>query len=161
MFTKVRWGSEFCVRSHFPSTVLHIVLCHSGDWDFLFKEGQGTVFSTFPFFSSLALCPQAVSQAPQHFRSFEMQAACDGCFAIQSVCSVACSRRCAMCFKVGHCLFHTICCCFLIQAVYFYQPDGRGPCLAFEGEKLQLHWFRGYLIVVSREGKSMPRAPPM
>ncbi|KAK7475894.1 hypothetical protein BaRGS_00032862, partial [Batillaria attramentaria] len=47
------------------------------------------------------------------------------------------------------------------DAVYFYQPDGRGPCLAFEGEKLQLHWFRGYLIVVSKESKTMPRAPPM
>lgn len=47
------------------------------------------------------------------------------------------------------------------DAVYFYQPDGRGPCLAFEGEKLQLHWFRGYLIIVGKESKSMPRAPPM
>ena len=134
---------------------------HLRGFIFIFKEGQGTAFSTFTFFSSLALCPQAMSQAPQHFRSFEMQAACDGCFAIQSVCSVACSPRCAMCFEVGLCLFHTICRCFVVQAVYFYQPDGRGPCLAFEGEKLQLHWFRGYLIVVSREGKSMPRAPPM
>ncbi|PVD32476.1 hypothetical protein C0Q70_07915 [Pomacea canaliculata] len=47
------------------------------------------------------------------------------------------------------------------DAVYFYQPDGRGPCLAFEGEKLQLHWFRGYLIIVGKESKTMPRAPPM
>ncbi|KAJ8321881.1 hypothetical protein KUTeg_000352 [Tegillarca granosa] len=45
------------------------------------------------------------------------------------------------------------------KAVYFYQPDGRGPCLAFEGEKLQLHWFRGYLIVVGKENKPLPRAP--
>ncbi|CAG2230700.1 PEP5 [Mytilus edulis] len=45
------------------------------------------------------------------------------------------------------------------DAVYFYQPDGRGPCLAFEGEKLQLHWFRGYLIVVGKENKGLPRAP--
>ncbi|KAK3746923.1 hypothetical protein RRG08_030334 [Elysia crispata] len=45
------------------------------------------------------------------------------------------------------------------DAVYFYQPDGRGPCLAFEGIKLQLHWFRGYLIVVGKESKAMPRAP--
>ena len=29
---------------------------------------------------SLALCPQVVSQAPQHFRSIETQAAYDGCF---------------------------------------------------------------------------------
>ena len=37
---------------------------------------------------SLALCLQVVSQAPQHFRSSEKQAACEGCFACQSVCSV-------------------------------------------------------------------------
>lgn len=47
------------------------------------------------------------------------------------------------------------------DAVYFYQPDGRGPCLAFEGVKLQLHWFRGYLIVVGKDNKAMPRAPVM
>ena len=34
------------------------------------------------------VCPQAVSQAPQHFRSSEKQATCEGCFARQSVCSV-------------------------------------------------------------------------
>ncbi|KAK2192568.1 hypothetical protein NP493_28g12051 [Ridgeia piscesae] len=44
------------------------------------------------------------------------------------------------------------------DAVYFYQTDERGPCLAFEGEKLQLHWYRGYLIVVGRENKPLPRA---
>ena len=33
---------------------------------------------------SLALCLQAVSQAPQHFWSSKMQATCDGCFARQS-----------------------------------------------------------------------------
>ena len=38
---------------------------------------------------SLALCPQVVSQASQHFRSSEKQATCDeGRFARQSVCSV-------------------------------------------------------------------------
>ena len=36
---------------------------------------------------SLALCPQVVSQAPQHFRS-EKLATCEGCFARQSICSV-------------------------------------------------------------------------
>ncbi|GFO24686.1 vacuolar protein sorting-associated protein 11-like protein [Plakobranchus ocellatus] len=45
------------------------------------------------------------------------------------------------------------------DAVYFYQPDGRGPCLAFEGVKLQLHWFRGYLIIVGKDNKGLPRAP--
>ena len=36
----------------------------------------------------LALCPQVVSQSPQHFRSSEKQATCEGCFACQSICSV-------------------------------------------------------------------------
>ena len=35
----------------------------------------------------IALCPQVMSQAPGHLRSFEKQATCDGCFARQSVCS--------------------------------------------------------------------------
>lgn len=43
------------------------------------------------------------------------------------------------------------------EALYFYQQDGRGPCLAFEGEKRMATWFRGYLIVVSVEGqRKMP-----
>ena len=37
---------------------------------------------------SLPLCPQVVSQAPQHFRSSTTQATCEGCFARQSICSV-------------------------------------------------------------------------
>ena len=37
---------------------------------------------------SLALWPQVVSQAPQHFRSSEKQATSEGCLACQSVCSV-------------------------------------------------------------------------
>ena len=37
---------------------------------------------------SLALCPQVVFRASQHFRPSEKQATCDGCFARQSVCSV-------------------------------------------------------------------------
>ncbi|XP_077990077.1 vacuolar protein sorting-associated protein 11 homolog [Glandiceps talaboti] len=43
------------------------------------------------------------------------------------------------------------------EAVYFYQADGRGPCLAFEGDKLLLQWYRGYLVLVSRENKTIPR----
>ena len=35
----------------------------------------------------LALCPQVMSQASQHFWSFEKQATCEDCFACQSVCS--------------------------------------------------------------------------
>ena len=37
---------------------------------------------------SLALCPQVVSQAPQHFRSSGKQAICEGCFARNCICSV-------------------------------------------------------------------------
>jgi len=51
----------------------------------------------------------------------------------------------------------TDCLTDVCQAVYFYQPDGRGPCLAFEGEKLQLHWYRGYMLIVSKENKPLPR----
>ena len=59
---------------------------------------QGRLSSTSSFHTSLlqavdgamslALCPQIISQAPQHFRSSEMQTISDGCFACQSVCSV-------------------------------------------------------------------------
>ena len=38
--------------------------------------------------TSLALCPQVVSQAFQHFRSSEKQATCEGCLVRQSVCLV-------------------------------------------------------------------------
>uniref|UniRef100_T1ISE0 Vacuolar protein sorting-associated protein 11 homolog n=1 Tax=Strigamia maritima TaxID=126957 RepID=T1ISE0_STRMM len=38
------------------------------------------------------------------------------------------------------------------DAVYFYQPDGRGPCFAFDGKKIILHWFRGYLVAVGKDG---------
>ena len=37
---------------------------------------------------SLALCPQVMSQVPQHFSSSKTQPACDGCFYRQSICSV-------------------------------------------------------------------------
>lgn len=37
------------------------------------------------------------------------------------------------------------------DAVYFYQAEGRGPCLALEGEKLSLYRFRTYLVIVSRD----------
>ena len=50
-------------------------------------------------------------------------------------------------------------CLFILgrkDAIYFYQNDGRGPCLAFDNEKLILHWFRGYLIVVSKEQLPFP-----
>ena len=57
-------------------------------------DGQGRSSSAFASYAidgvmSLALCPQVVSQAPQHFRPFETQATYDGCFARQSICSVS------------------------------------------------------------------------
>ena len=39
---------------------------------------------------SVAFCPQVVSQAPQHLRSSETQATCEGCFARQGHFSPAC-----------------------------------------------------------------------
>ncbi|XP_031570001.1 vacuolar protein sorting-associated protein 11 homolog [Actinia tenebrosa] len=45
------------------------------------------------------------------------------------------------------------------EALYFYQSDGRGPCLAFEGEKQMITWFRGYLVVVSKDSKIQRPAP--
>eukprot|EP00794_Sanderia_malayensis_P012216 gene12216-13473_t len=44
------------------------------------------------------------------------------------------------------------------DALYFYQPEGRGPCLAFEGEKKIVCCFHGYLVVVSKDVKQLPRA---
>ena len=35
------------------------------------------------------------------------------------------------------------------EAVYFYEPDGQGPCYAFEGDKKLMGWFRSYLVVVN------------
>ena len=43
------------------------------------------------------------------------------------------------------------------DALYFYQPDGRGPCLAFEGDKTKVLWFRNYLVVASRDTKTLAR----
>lgn len=44
------------------------------------------------------------------------------------------------------------------NAVYFYQADGRGPCLAFDGEKLKLFKMRGYLVVLSKDHASSEQA---
>ncbi|KAH1175446.1 hypothetical protein KIL84_008320 [Mauremys mutica] len=44
------------------------------------------------------------------------------------------------------------------ECVYLYQPDERGPCFAFEGQKLLVHWYRGYLIIVSKDRKSSPKS---
>ncbi|XP_048417987.1 vacuolar protein sorting-associated protein 11 homolog isoform X2 [Stegostoma tigrinum] len=40
------------------------------------------------------------------------------------------------------------------DCVYLYQPDERGPCFAFDGQKQIVHWYRGYLLIVSKEKKT-------
>lgn len=44
------------------------------------------------------------------------------------------------------------------ECVYLYQPDERGPCFAFEGQKLIVQWYRGYLVVVSKDSKVSPKS---
>ena len=65
-----------------------------------FKEDHQVLPLSTPLSSrwSVVWCPQVVPQAPQHFRSSEMQATCDGCFAQQSLRSfsfiLACPGQC-------------------------------------------------------------------
>ena len=40
------------------------------------------------------------------------------------------------------------------ECVYLYQPDERGPCFAFEGQKLLSHWYRGYMLLLTKDAKS-------
>ncbi|CAG8787311.1 21745_t:CDS:10, partial [Dentiscutata erythropus] len=35
------------------------------------------------------------------------------------------------------------------EAIYFYEPEGRGPCFAYEGTKSSVTWFKSNLIIVS------------
>ncbi|CAG0895646.1 unnamed protein product [Cyprideis torosa] len=44
------------------------------------------------------------------------------------------------------------------DAVYCYTPDSRGPCYAFEGDKVILRYFRGYLVIVSKDLRPTPPA---
>ncbi|XP_044312298.1 vacuolar protein sorting-associated protein 11 homolog isoform X2 [Varanus komodoensis] len=44
------------------------------------------------------------------------------------------------------------------ECVYLYQPDERGPCFAFEGQKLIAHWYRGYLVIVSKDRKTSAKS---
>nr|XP_039266743.1 vacuolar protein sorting-associated protein 11 homolog [Styela clava] len=37
------------------------------------------------------------------------------------------------------------------DAVYAYQPDSRGPCFAFDGDKVLARWYHGYLILVYKD----------
>jgi hypothetical protein len=40
---------------------------------------------------------------------------------------------------------------FICKAVYAYDYDVLGACYPFEGDKVSVHWFRGKVIIVSKE----------
>ncbi|XP_056449620.1 vacuolar protein sorting-associated protein 11 homolog [Gadus chalcogrammus] len=44
------------------------------------------------------------------------------------------------------------------ECVYLYQPDERGPCFAFDGQKLLAHWYRGYMLLLTKDAKSPSKA---
>ena len=89
-----------CAPSHlsevFPTLPLKWFQCLIDNGPLL--SFQGRSFSTSSFNASLlqaisgvislALCPQVVSQASQHFRSSKKQATYEGYFASQSICSI-------------------------------------------------------------------------
>lgn len=37
------------------------------------------------------------------------------------------------------------------EAVYFFEAGGRGPCFLIHGEKTIISWFKGYLVIVSKQ----------
>ncbi|CAH8477767.1 unnamed protein product [Schistosoma mattheei] len=41
------------------------------------------------------------------------------------------------------------------DAIYFYNWDGRGPCLATDGEKIALETYKNYLIILKNTGESL------
>ncbi|KAJ1909252.1 Vacuolar protein sorting-associated protein 11 [Tieghemiomyces parasiticus] len=43
------------------------------------------------------------------------------------------------------------------EAIYFYTPEGRGPCFAFEGPKLSMRQFRDYVVILSRPAGGLDR----
>lgn len=43
------------------------------------------------------------------------------------------------------------------DAVYCYTNGEIGPCYALHGEKIQLEWFRGYLVIIAKDNKSSSR----
>ena len=86
---KAHWRSALSLRS-FPNVAFETVpvyVCTSDGP--LVLSGRSSSASSFHAsllqaisgVMSLALCPQVVSQASQHFRSFEKQTTCEGCFA--------------------------------------------------------------------------------
>ena len=66
--------------SNFPVAFETVPVCISRP----FKKDR----LALPLSMSLALCPQLVSQASQHFRSSEKQAISEGCFSLQPICLI-------------------------------------------------------------------------
>ena len=96
-------------RKNHPSTVLRPLLfagCLQSLQKMMdpsshpFKEGH----LALPLSMSLSSNLQVVSQAPQHFRSSEKQAACEWCFARQSICLV-----------ISLADVHHVCCIMFVQ----------------------------------------------
>ena len=98
----VRWEKPICASPRLSEVSLTLPLKRC-QYSSMIKDGlvssfEGRSSSASSFHASLpqaidgvmslALCPQVVSQAPQHFRSSEKQATCGGCFARQLSLSV-------------------------------------------------------------------------
>jgi vacuolar protein sorting-associated protein 11 len=41
------------------------------------------------------------------------------------------------------------------DAVYLYEPEGRGPCIALDSNKKMVQWFRSYLVVVNQDQQNL------
>ena len=71
--------SRRCLRKR-PYIALLFLFLKKKKKNFLLKIFQRfLLLPPFPGVVPLALCPQVLSQAPQHFRPPEAQATCDGC----------------------------------------------------------------------------------
>lgn len=46
------------------------------------------------------------------------------------------------------------------DAIYAYSVDVLGPCYPFEGEKVSIHWFRGKIVIVSKDSSTSGIKPP-
>ena len=81
MFEKTHMRSipfkQFQCSSDWKWPPLVILIRKSFGWNSFYAS----LLQTIDGVMSLALCPQVVSQASQHFRSSQKQATCEGCFA--------------------------------------------------------------------------------
>lgn len=67
---------------------------------------------------------------------------------------VGCALRCSVLAEIaqdGH---------FFVaknDAIYCYTNGVKGQCYAVDGEKVQLEWFKNYLVIIAKDGKSSSR----